>query len=463
MRLLTTCILFFAIFPSFARDGSDSEQVSCLFLKSITLSGPHKTRQELILRELNIKEGDCLNKDSIPSLLEVNRLRLMNLRLFNEVTLTSQVQDGDTLTIIIALLHRFPVMPEPNLEFADRNFNVWWTEQHRDWRRINIGLTLNHNNFRGNRETIGLVTQVGYTQKLGLSYSRPFVDKKQVHGYGASFHGVQNREIAYRTTANKLEFARHFGNFMQRRFDGALWYTYRPRYAITHLLALSFHHFWISDSIKQMNPGYLGNNNTQQNVFKLSYRFEYNGVDNWNYPLSGQRLIAILDQKLALEGALWQSSLNLHYDYYLNPWKKWYASMTFRGRVSLPQQQPYIFRQNLGYDFDYVRGYEYYVLDGSCFALLRLNWKRELLHTKIRLPLRFFEVIPIRVYGKVYGDAGIGYNPDAALNQDYLSNKILYSGGLGIDIITLYDIKIRLEYTVNHLGEKGLYIHRSGE
>src|SRR5690606_27992 len=204
----------------------------------------------------------------------------------------------------------------------------------RDLRRINLGLTLTHNNFRGNRETVSLTGQVGYTQKAGFTYSRPYADKSQKHGFSLSFFGLQNREIAFQTSANKLEFARHFGNFMQRRFEGAAGYTYRPAYAVTHLAQLSFHHYWISDTVRQLNPEYLGDNRNEQNVLKLAYRFEYNGVDNWNYPLTGSRFIGLFEQKLALSGKYGQSSVHLQYDYYFNPWTKWYGSLVLRARTS---------------------------------------------------------------------------------------------------------------------------------
>jgi hypothetical protein len=37
---------------------------------------------------------------------------------------------------------------------------------------------------------------------------------------------------------------------------------------------------------------------------------------------------------------------------------------------------------------------------------------------------------------------------------------MLYSGGLGIDIITFYDVVIKLEWSFNQLGQNGLFLHR---
>jgi len=108
-----------------------------------------------------------------------------------------------------------------------------------------------------------------------------------------------------------------------------------------------------------------------------------------------------------------------------------------------------------------MRGYEYFVMDGSLFALTRANIKRTLIDRNIKLPIKYFQVVPIRVYAKVFADAGYTYRKD--IGSQYLNNKFLYSYGIGLDIVTLYDIKIRLEYTFNREGLKDLYIHKSGE
>ncbi|KAA5536200.1 hypothetical protein F0919_00600 [Taibaiella lutea] len=464
-------ILLFVVllFSSLLSSGQGNE--ACYNIQKITITGRHKTKDRIILRELSFREGDCIPKSSFdtlndPNLLpvnEFNRKRLINLKLFNEVKLTWHLLEGNAYELEINVVDRFPVIPDLAFDFADRNFNVWWTEHNHDFSRINLGVALVNNNFRGNHETIAVLGQIGYTQKVGLTYARPFIDKDQKHGFGASVFGLQNREIAYKTESNKLKFLRSDNNFMQRRFDAAAWYTFRPKYASTHLLQLGYHHYWISDTIAYLNPNYLGDGHTQENVVQLTYRYEYNGVDNWEYPLTGKRFIGTLDNKYALVNQKWQSSLNIQFDHYFKLSKKWYLATILRAKGSVPQDQPYIFRQNLGYDYSYVRGYEYYVIDGSCFGIVRLDLKRELLNKKILLPVKYFEVIPIRIYAKAFADAGIGYNKYAALDGDQLNNRLLYAAGFGIDIITLYDIKVRVEYTVNHLNEKGLYLHRNGE
>lgn len=460
LKIIIPFILLFSTGQYIYAQNHDAKK-DCYYLKEIQIDGNRKTRKEIIVRELNVTVGNCIIKDSLEELKNSNRYRLMTIQLFNDVKISWLPLNDDTATMLIQVYERFPIMPEPKLEFADRNFNVWWSEQHRDLKRINIGLALLHRNFRGNREQISVLGQIGYTQKLGVSYERPFIDKAQTQGVGISFYAMQNREIPYITDSNKLQFYRSYSHPMQRETDLSVWYTYRPRYASTHKISVLYQHYWISDTIAQKNKDYFGNNATEEDVVNIAYQYRYNAVDNWEYPLKGLRFVGTFTNKYAFRNKNFQSTLYTQLDKYWNPWRKWYVSTIVRGKLSLPQSQPYIFRRNLGYDYDYVRGYEYYVIDGTAFALLRANVKRELLNIQLRLPIRYFQVIPIRVYGKVFADAGRSYNSKPY--NDFLYNKMLYSGGLGVDIVTLYDIKLRFEYTFNALGENDLFLHKNGE
>ena len=108
-----------------------------------------------------------------------------------------------------------------------------------------------------------------------------------------------------------------------------------------------------------------------------------------------------------------------------------------------------------------MRGYEYYVIDGVAGGYLKTTVTRELLNFNIKTPPRKNKEpyhIPVRVFGKIYGNTGYVYNPQPGDN--FLSNKMLYSWGLGIDVLTFYDFTLKLEWTFNQLGQNGLFLHR---
>jgi hypothetical protein len=65
--------------------------------------------------------------------------------------------------------------------------------------------------------------------------------------------------------------------------------------------------------------------------------------------------------------------------------------------------------------------------------------------------------IPFSFYAKTFANFGFAYNKKEF--ETNLNNRFLYSGGFGIDIISLYDLKLSLEFSYNQLGEKGLFLH----
>jgi len=101
------------------------------------------------------------------------------------------------------------------------------------------------------------------------------------------------------------------------------------------------------------------------------------------------------------------------------------------------------------------------VVDGVAGGFLKTTLGREVLNFSIRIPPRKgkeAERIPVRIFGKIYGNSGYVYNPEPGENN--LSNRLLNSAGIGIDILTFYDVTFRFEYSFNQLGQNGLYLHR---
>jgi hemolysin activation/secretion protein len=116
----------------------------------------------------------------------------------------------------------------------------------------------------------------------------------------------------------------------------------------------------------------------------------------------------------------------------------------------------------MGGGSEYVRGYEYYVIDGSQYGIVRSNLKFQALNKTIRgLPLRFLPSIPIAAYPKVFAD--VGWARNILPGNSFLNNRLLYGAGLGIDVITAYGLKARLEVSWNGLGERGLFFHQDAE
>lgn len=431
-------------------------------VQKIIITGNKRTKERIVLREMSIKEGEIVATDSLPRLMNLNKIRIMNLALFNEVEISVQRISNTEIYWLIGVKERWYIFPEVSLKLADRNFNVWWYEQNHDIKRAIVGIALTHSNFRGNHEKLSVSTQVGYTQKFGINYQRPFIDKKQKHGIGISIYDTRQRETYFRTDSNKLEFARSSKYDVLGVFETNLTYTFRPAYATRHLFQVSYRNYRIADTIRDLNPNYFANGSTRADYLEFFFRIDINRVDNWNYPLRGFKLVAASTNRIGFNGLGMQSFVNVEAGYFHNPHGKWFWDAIFRGRLMLPERPPYAFLGGLGGSSDYIRGYEYYVIDGPQYGLLRFDIKNEVVNYTIKgFPLKVLSVIPIRLYPKLFADIGAARNP-RPLNSK-LNNRLLYSGGIGLDIVTLYEVKLRFEYTFNHLGEKGLFLHSNSE
>lgn len=428
----------------------------------IKVEGNNVTRRRVILRELNVKEGQVILQDSLEALMAQNKLRLFNLQLFNEVEQVIVPWRGDTVTWSIKVKERWYIIPTAILQFADRNINTWWADQDADIRRVSAGLTVTDKNFRGRHETLSVTAQGGYTKRFGLTYILPYINRDQTRGLGIVGAVAQGNQTYYTTAGNKLQFVGDYtGPHIWRSKELGLCYISRPGYAHRHTVQATYRQFDVSDTIIKLNPQYFADSSRKARFAELSYRYEYNGVDNWSYSLVGEKVVSTAVARLGADGLHQQAFVNVEAGVFREPIKNWYVAAIVRGRVMWPQDQPYFFRNGLGSATDYVRGYEYYVTDGYNYGLVRLNLKRQIFNKTYKWPVKYFSAMPVRIYPKLFFDAGYINSPKPGTNT--LANTLMYSFGAGIDLVTFYDMKVRVEVSRNHLGQNGLYLHFNSE
>lgn len=431
-------------------------------IRHIIIEGNDITRRAVILREMSIKEGDEVALDSIPKLLNQNKLRLVNMALFNSVEMRIEKVTKKEVDWYVKLTERWYILPSLTLQMADRNFNTWWVQENHDLRRADVGLTVSDINFRGNLETLAATVQAGYTQKLGINYIIPYLDKKQKNGLGFAFTIARSQQTYYNTDSNKLQYVGNYtGPAIYVESDASINYLFRPGYPSHHIFSLTYKDYWVGDTVIKRNPNFFLNGSNHARLLELQYRFDYNNVDNWNYPLLGFKLVAYAVSRIGFQGLNSQNFVTVETGLFKDIAPNWYVSGVFRGRFVVPQKQPYFFEGGLGTQTDYVRGYEYYVIDGADYGVLRFDLKRQLFNKTYPINIRYINNFPLRIYPKIFAD--VGYIDSPVPGTSTLSNKLLYSVGIGCDVITLYEIKIRFEFAWNHLGQNGLYLHWNSE
>ena len=195
---LLSCFSLFAIL-------ADAQTVT---VKSITVHGLKRTRELIIHRELTFHVGDTLPQMDLGTIMERNQNNLLNLGLFNEVTVNVSEWDTDlhVIDVLITVKEAWYIYPVPIIELADRNFNVWWSKYNHKLDRLNLGGKLEMLNFSGRNDKFKVKAQFGYTPKQEIEYRFPYFNKRQSLGLTVNgLHSI-NKEISYATINNEEQF-----------------------------------------------------------------------------------------------------------------------------------------------------------------------------------------------------------------------------------------------------------------
>ncbi len=431
-------------------------------ISQITFKGNKITKDFVILREMSIRPGDSVPKHALYQLLEYNKERILNSKLFVEVHARAEMLSDSNVNFIYTVKELFYWRVHPFVSLADRNFNVWWDDYDHKLNRLNIGADINRINFRGRNEQLGIQFQAGFKKHIYLYYTNPFIDKSLKHGMSASIQYHTGKEIQVQTDSNKQVFFRDENTNPYRSLRAELSFMYRPRYASIHELKFSFMHYSITEAMFNEQPKFLMGGRSM-NIPEIQYRFRFNNTNDRNYPLRGWEIDAIAEHKgFGLTKGFQQSQLYFHFARFQPILPGLSVAMHFRGRLFGPDNQPYFNYRGMGYKNDYVRGFEYYIIDGSHYGLARTDVRQKVFSYTLRqnvVPL--LRYVPIDFYSKVFGDVGYVYSNN--MGNSFLNNKIINGYGLGIDVIFSYYFKVRLEYSFNSLSEKGLFLHLRNE
>ena len=125
-----------------------------------------------------------------------------------------------------------------------------------------------------------------------------------------------------------------------------------------------------------------------KNIIDFSYVFQYSNVNNVSYALKGQSgFLNIQKRGLGFTGGLNMLTVEAGFNKYFDMGKKWYSSIQLNGKIKLPFSQAYINQRGLGYGDNYLRGLEYYVIDGVATALVKSTIKKKIISFNIPFTL----------------------------------------------------------------------------
>lgn len=428
---------------------------SAQIISNIRVIGNSKTKTEHIIKLSQLKIGDSVKYSNIDLAIEKARNYLLNSNLFNDVKLQSLPVDDKFTEILIQVAERWYLWPIPDLEVHETNFNTWLKSA--DLKRLSYGIDLAHQNINGSGGQLLGILRLGYIQAGGIEFRQPYLGKSN---FGIDLHVsyTERSEIVYATDKNLRLF---YTNVARKKIlersqaFSSLYYRFRPNAYLKIKLAAA--NYKLDDSLARLNQ-YFPNGSSESTALTNELSFRSDGRDRQFYPLQGYYFDASYYSNVIDGNYYGIAKLDLRS--YQQLTESIYYAAAIKTKIALTPDLPYYLFESLGYD-QYVRGYESYVIDGAHFGLIKTNIKFKILDqmhvTKTGFPPKF-NAFPVKVYANFFADAA--YVSGKSLNFENNLQETLLSGiGLGIDLATLYDRVLRVEFAYNKLNEAGLFVH----
>ncbi|MGB0881669.1 MAG: BamA/TamA family outer membrane protein [Vicingaceae bacterium] len=450
-------VLFFF---SLGINKAHAQEVGGVVVKEFRVIGNKTTKERIILREIPVDVNDTIAKENLNETLGWIKSNLINTFLFNFVTVEPVYFDDNNISIFITVEERWYWWPIPIFEIQETNFNTWWLGK--DFEKVNYGLAFSKENFRGRKEKLSFLLQGGYTEKAGVGYSIPYINKKQTNGLNVNFSYSRNREISYEISKNLRDYYRSDKTYVQKEIKSTIGYELRPKLYTKHNFNLDYTDVSVADSVVFFNENYLLDSKNRMQFFSLKYSFKRDRRNVKNYPTIG----SYFDFKLKKHGLGLTSSLNSLYltSHLKKFWElsnRLYFASSIKTKVTI-KDSPYYLLNGFAFGNDLVRGYELYVVNGEHFGLSKMQLRYALLKNKVfnvsAIKFEKFNKIPLAIYLGSYFDAGYADLKNEA-RQNNLSNSLLYGGGVSLDFVSYYDMVLRVEYSINRENEKGLFLH----
>lgn len=436
-----------------------------VYITAVGIAGNKVTRARIILREMMLQPGDSLSPSALREALDRSRKNLMNTSLFNFADIALEEELPGRVRVKVTVVERWYIWPIPIVRLGDRNLNVWW--ETKDFSRLSYGFYVDWKNFRGRREKLVTRFQAGYDQIYDFHYQVPYLNRAQTLGIGvgAGFHA--SHETVYMTRDNKQMFYQPENGYARKDIFAFANLFVRKNIYNSHLFELKYdrHHF--HDSLVILNPAFSLDGAAKPEYFTLHYKYKSDHRDYVTYPLEGYYFdVDAHKYGLGFEGRgspdFFSLMATFRKYWKFTPWLYYAAGLNCK--FSSDDPEPYYLSRSIGYGRDIVRSYEYYVVDGSSFGILKTNLKFALVSQR-RGEINFirsekFSKFFYAFYGNLFLDMGYADHPGAVKELgNTLQNEFLMGFGAGIDFVSYYDIVLRFEYSASKTLEHGFFMH----
>ncbi len=447
-------------------------------IDSIEIVNNRITKRYVIINEFEYKVGDSIPRYDFIAKSKLSRTNLVNRQLFSFIQLDVEIKEGYKAYIKVTVKERWNIWPAPVIQVDAPNINEFFARN--DWSRLSYGFSLGWSNFFGTGHKLKLRAVFGNTNQINASYEIPALNKKVYLGLTPNVEFKSTRSVNYRNENDKqVLFQADVYAFESISYGVDLWFKHN--FYLNHKLKLGYEAMRIKDTLLLTNPTYLSLDTANKiKFYKIGYEMEFDKSDSKTYPLKGYYVNVGVDKLgvgLVTDTPTDVFYLNAEISGYVPIGAGFFWGAKARVRLTPNKLQPYRYRNGLGYDkFDYIRGYELYSIEGTNYYYFKTNFKFEALNKvwtfakkkkkqkkkkkKENAKIEVFNnrekknYFPLGIYINAFSECGYVRDPYRT-PENKKANEFLLGFGGSVDIVTVYDVVIRLEYVANRDLEHG--------
>src|SRR5690606_25406222 len=198
--------------------------------------------------------------------------------------------------------------------------------------------------------------------------------------------------------------------------------------------------------------------------FYTEYSYKHDRRNNVAYATDGELLnVGLTRYGLFAHDDVNETELSLVANKYLPLDRKFHLVSGLSASAYLSPSQPYNLVRGIGYNPNFIRGFEVNVIEGQQTLVHKNSFRYELLNIvydiSAMMPIEEFSHFPIRAYISANFDHGYVNDRNRLPENARLTNTYLYGYGLGVDLVTLYVQVFRFEYSVNSQGTGNFFIN----
>lgn len=421
------------------------------------VEGNKRTKDRIIFRESKLHEGDTIRLSALNQEFTQSKQNLSNTTLFNDLEIfIDKWTDTNEIDIVFQVKERWYIYPIPRVVLAGISISEWKDNFNADFKRLTFGADVYHYNLRGRGDRFKATLYTGFQKKYGIEYSIPSIDKNQ--NWGASVEGFYalDKGASYNTEDNQYSAILIEKGSIVETTNFAVGVNHGKNIVNQQNFQLGYSSVNVSDTLFVLNPDFLESKEKTRRSLSMSASISHENRDLAEYATKGEyyNLLVNYEQVLGQQKNVLFGKFK--YNYYQPIQKKYLISAAIIGQSILDQEKSFYTRlQTTRDDKNRIRGFEGYRILPEHFIGVKTEYRYNLLDKKMNnVPIvpKAFEPVRLRVLPKLFFDAGRGFSNEF-LEANELDNQFLMSYGVGVDVVSIYNMPLIFEFSKNNINE----------